>query len=170
MRQQLLHYLKVSMAETLPTEAFLSSKPEFKESWRPSAAARALWEAHSPLQRYELPHSSDDEAQSLVYLSLPNPSASDVILIVPGFNEGLVKYVQVSYELHTAGFSVVVYDHRGQGLSDREPHLVAEGREQNGHIEDFDGTLVADCVAIARDIAAPGHRRLHVLAHSMGGE
>jgi len=43
-----------------------------------------------------------------------NAKATDAVLIVQGFNETLHKYVEVVHELYSAGFSVALYDHRGQ--------------------------------------------------------
>jgi alpha-beta hydrolase superfamily lysophospholipase len=104
---------------------------------------------------------------------------------MPGFNEPMAKYVQTAFELYTsaAKVSVVLYDHRGQGLSDRSPNLPPTA-SQNGHFDDFDRECVADCVAMAKHASqvlglSPGladgkkeqekKRLLHVVAHSMGG-
>ena len=154
-----------SASEYFPTDAFLAGNPEFKDCWKPAKKVLALWE-RTPLQDFVPPHSPD---VALKFVAFRNPEASDAVLVVPGFNEPMLKYVQVAYELYVSGFSVFVYDHRGQGLSDRELQVQAEGRHQNGHIEDFFATKVADCVAFARGVVVPGHRRVHLLAHSMGG-
>ena len=151
----------------LPREEYLpKDNDHFVHCWWPSSAATSLWESN-PAESFSMPHCPE---VSLRYVALRNPVAADVVLVVPGFNEPFHKYIQVAYELFSAGFSVVVYDHRGQGLSDREPCLRAMGLEQNGYINNFMKSLVTDCVTMARLVAAPGHQRVHILAHSMGGK
>ena len=57
------------------------------------------------------------------FLPEQNPKATDAVLIVQGFNETLHKYVEVVHELYSAGFSVALYDHRGQVNDDSDDGL-----------------------------------------------
>jgi len=61
--------------------------------------------------------------------------------VLPGFNEPILRYVTLAHELYNApgrGFSVILMDHRGQGLSDREPGFdaSASGKMNNAYVED----------------------------------
>jgi len=136
----------------LPNDEVLSN-PKFADHWRPDAEAESLWN--------RFPYKSFKPSGANIKLNvkiLKNPSATDAVLLVTGFNEPMMKYVQTAFDLYSGsqgskGFSVVLFDHRGQGLSDRDPRLSLAGgakTEQNGHWEDFDDECVADFLAVAK--------------------
>jgi pimeloyl-ACP methyl ester carboxylesterase len=72
---------------------------------------------------------------------------------------------------------VVLLDHRGQGLSDREPGFdgTASGKANNAYVADFFQTCVGDVHALAEALkprvvkSGGGGGKLHLVAHSMGG-
>src|ERR1700733_11116618 len=66
------------------------------------------------------------------------PAADPVgsVVLSPGRTEHIEKYVEVVGELVRRGFSVVVHDWRGQGLSDR-----LTGGRLKGHARGFDDFL-----------------------------
>lgn len=90
--------------------------------------------------------------------------ARGVVVIVTGRSEWIEKYVEVAHDLQKSGCAVCLYDHFGQGGSDRP---LADS--QKGHIEDF-RFYVEDLVNLIDRVAGsyPG-RPLVLLAHSMGG-
>lgn len=90
--------------------------------------------------------------------------ARGTAVVFPGRTEFIEKYGRVVGRLRACGFSVVVIDWRGQGLSARNPaapHL--------GHVVDF-RHYQHDVAAL---LAHPEVERLpeprHLVAHSMGG-
>jgi lysophospholipase len=90
-----------------------------------------------------------------------------VCLILGGQTEFIEKYFEVIDELRAKGFSVVIFDWRGQGGSDR---LLPNRRK--AHIEDF-AAYDQDLNTVIRDVVKPlaasrGTKPI-VVAHSMGG-
>jgi lysophospholipase len=88
-------------------------------------------------------------------------------LILNGQTEFIEKYFEVIDEFRGRGFSVVTFDWRGQGGSDR---LLPERRK--AHIEDFAAydqdldTVIREAV---KPLAADGGGKPIAVAHSMGG-
>ncbi len=98
------------------------------------------------------------------YAHQPFANTRGTVLIVTGRAEFIEKYLEVAADLQTTGFSICIYDHAGQGGSDR---LLAD--RQKGHIDDF-STYVEDLRRlICRLLEAGAPRPLVLLAHSMGG-
>lgn len=89
------------------------------------------------------------------------------LVIVSGRTESMLKYKELVRDLWNDGWSVYLYDHRGQGLSDREPEV--KDTPQKGHVHEFQD-FVADLRAfVAGQVLPAGHPRHVLLAHSMGG-
>ncbi|BDD87506.1 alpha/beta fold hydrolase [Desulfofustis limnaeus] len=90
--------------------------------------------------------------------------AAKVLICVSGRTEFLEKYLETAYDLRNSGYSLVMYDHSGQGGSDR---LLAD--REKGHIDDF-SLYVRDLRSVIDTVAGAGNRRqLMLLGHSMGG-
>lgn len=93
-----------------------------------------------------------------------NPGA---VVFVSGRAESYVKYHELIYDLYHRGYSVFIYDHRGQGLSD--PILEGPGDERKGYVENFDD-YVEDLNTFIEGIVRPTRpKKMFLLAHSMGG-
>lgn len=91
------------------------------------------------------------------------------VVVVNGRTETLLKYQELAFDLFRQGYSVYLYDHRGQGLSEREPDVAAADKRQRGHVVQFD-SFVDDLRSFMRQVVRPaGHRQHFLLAHSMGG-
>lgn len=99
-----------------------------------------------------------------------NASRRGAIVIAAGYTENMRKYSETAFDLYQAGFSVFLYDHRGQGYSQRllpDPTL--------GTIDEFD--YFADdlhqfvTTVVRKDLRGTNQSLDHVylLAHSMGG-
>jgi lysophospholipase len=89
-----------------------------------------------------------------------------VCLLLNGQTEFIEKYFEVIDELRARGFSVVTFDWRGQGGSDR---LLPDRRK--AHIEDFaeyDQNLDTVIREVVKPMMAEGKKPI-ALAHSMGG-
>lgn len=90
------------------------------------------------------------------------PHGPGTIILVQGRAEFIEVYGEVIAQLCQRGYSVVAYDHRGQGGSQSRP-----GR--GGHVRRY-GDYVDDLAAVVRHAAALDlPRPFHVVAHSMGG-
>lgn len=91
------------------------------------------------------------------------------VVVVNGRTESYLKYQQLAYELTQQGYQVLMFDHRGQGLSARltdNPH--------KGHIEDFqqyidDMHQLVSRIVLAEKVQADKKLPLYLLGHSMGG-
>lgn len=127
--------------ETAPYRADLAQAP---------AGARAVWVR------------ADDNVRLRVALHATGDKGT--VLIFPGRTEWVEKYGLLVGDLAAAGYSALVIDWRGQGLSDR---LLDDPLK--GHVVDFpdyqmDVQAALDC---ARDADLP--EPFFVIAHSMGG-
>lgn len=128
--------------------------PEFYQQTLPE-----FWHQHA--QPGEI---SGVEGVPLRYVALRNPASHDAILVVNGRIESYIKYQELAYDLYQQGYSVYLYDHRGQGFSGRlltDPH--------KGHVVHFDD-YVRD-LKVFRDqvVMADQPTHLFLLSHSMGG-
>lgn len=85
-----------------------------------------------------------------------------------GFNEPMIKYFEVVEAFHIAGFSVCLYDHRSQCLSNREKKL-SKAEPQIAWVESF-SSLVDDGIDVAVEARKVTEAQsVHLFAHSMGG-
>ncbi|MDG3042148.1 alpha/beta fold hydrolase [Roseicyclus marinus] len=86
------------------------------------------------------------------------------VLMMPGRTEYCEKYGRVAADLAAAGYGMVTFDWRGQGLADRPEH-----RRDMGHVMSFD-EYRQDVAAFRGAISAlhlPGP--FFLIGHSMGG-
>ena len=61
------------------------------------------------------------DGTSLRYGVLPTDGTPrGAVLLLPGYSEFIEKYLETGSELQRAGYSVLLLDWRGQGLSDRK--------------------------------------------------
>lgn len=119
--------------------------------------------------RHSATFSGKDGIQLAYEMYLQHGPEQDAVILVSGRAESYVKYHELVYDLYQNGYSVFVYDHRGQGLSDRI--LEGPGDEHKGYVKDFDD-YVQDLNAFIQNVVVkqePKPRRVFLLAHSMGG-
>lgn len=95
----------------------------------------------------------------------PSPKeAKGTILMFPGRTEYVEKYGRVAVDMAAAGYAMVAFDYRGQGLADRPAH-----RRDMGHVLSFDEyrqDIAAFRAALAPlDLPQPWF----MIGHSMGG-
>lgn len=101
----------------------------------------------------------------LNYYSFSSSKNSKTLVILPGRTEPALKYAELVYDLSNLGFNIYVFDHQGQGASDR----LLKGTDK-GHVKVF--------VDYARDLSgwldevvipeSKGQER-YLISHSMGG-
>lgn len=145
-----------------PSASVAAASPE---SGRSDAIA-ALWDRG---EAHEFPGVANVPIRSRSFV---RPDQSGAVVISSGRTECTLKYRELIYDLHQAGYSVYILDHRGQGFSGR---MLAD--PQIGHVDAFDDyvtdlkTYVDRVVRPSQDRvrAAGGGGPLFLLAHSMGG-
>jgi lysophospholipase len=87
------------------------------------------------------------------------------VWMMPGRTEYIEKYGRIAADLAAAGYGMVSFDWRGQGLSDRPQH-----RRDMGHVVSFD-EYREDVAAFRAALARLGRDAgpIYLIAHSMGG-
>ena len=96
-----------------------------------------------------------------------HPRAKGVFVVINGFTESWMKYGELFYDLYQEGYSIISYDHRGQGVS---PHLILD-HPQVGFVDHF-SDYSNDMNEFMAKIVTPMHHHrggLFLLANSMGG-
>jgi len=97
------------------------------------------------------------------YAMMLQPHPSPAVIVSNGRIESYLKYSELAAELYQLGYSVYLYDHRGQGLSQR---LAQDA--QLGHLDDFNH-YIADLDMLINQIVLPARHTRHILlGHSMG--
>lgn len=93
-----------------------------------------------------------------------NQTHTKPLVIIPGWSESSLKYMELAYDLIQHSFSpVYVLDHRGQGLSGR----VLKDREKS-YVKDF--LFYSKDMEIFLNIISSRHpkKKPYLIAHSMG--
>jgi lysophospholipase len=108
---------------------------------------------------------------SYVAFRPPQPPRA-ALVIVNGFGESYLYYAELIHDLtvrnRDLGYAVYLYDHRGQGFSDRLLPRRDERDYQRGHVDDF-ASYVADLETfLDRVVAVDRVTPVFVWAHSMG--
>lgn len=102
-------------------------------------------------------------AGAIRYSAKQGQAGRGSIVIVPGRTEFIEKYMELCWDLRNLDYAICVYDHLGQGKSDRQ----LEDREK-GHITDFN-IYVSDLIKIIESVVLPAQSGpVYLLAHSMG--
>ena len=110
-------------------------------------------------------------------MSFRSPGSDKGIVISNGRTESFIKYKEVVYDLWHAGYSVYVFDHRGQGFSGRILQPASEGSSSEakralreiGHVERFNDYVDDLKTFVDRVVKPDSNRNLALLTHSMGG-
>ena len=111
----------------------------------------------------ELNYFSSFDSLKIAYKYFPVKNSKATIVIASGRTEGMVKYPELIYDLNNNGYSVYIYDHRGQGFSGR---ITTDLRL--GYVKDF-FDYVKDLKYFVKNIVKHD-KKLFLLAHSMGGQ
>ncbi|EGM77814.1 lysophospholipase [Rheinheimera sp. A13L] len=109
------------------------------------------------------------DGTSLHYVLMRPEQVKATVVVVNGRTESYLKYQELAYQLTEQGYQVLMFDHRGQGLSARltdNPH--------KGHIEDFqhyidDMHQLISRVVLADKVQADQKLPMYLIGHSMGG-
>ena len=95
-------------------------------------------------------------------LSVETPKA--LVVIANGRTESYLKYKDLAHQLNLNGSAVLLYDHRGQGLSDR---MLSDPRK--GYVKSFDDYVGDLKLLFETQVVAQNPPKTILLAHSMGG-
>lgn len=99
----------------------------------------------------------------LYHQAFENPNAKGKIVIVNGYTENTLKYRELIYNFYQAGYSVYIYDHRGQGASDR----LTKNRTL-AHIQKWEHFQI-DLRTFIDTIIPQNKLPTFIFSHSMGG-
>ncbi|PJG85986.1 alpha/beta fold hydrolase [Conservatibacter flavescens] len=92
-----------------------------------------------------------------------SPEVRKLLIIVNGRAENMLKWTEVAFDFYHQGYDVLVFDHRGQGYSQR---LLAD--PEKGYIDEF-RFYAEDMHKIIENVTALfPYQSQHLLAHSMG--
>lgn len=100
----------------------------------------------------------------LQYAARRETAGHTALVVVSGRTEFMEKYAELFYDLRQAGLSFYIYDHRGQGSSQR---LLADPRK--GHVDSFADYVEDLGIFLATVVRPDTPRHIVLLSHSMGG-
>ena len=112
---------------------------------------------------------SADGIHSLSGVKFIHSQAKGLILVINGRAESWLKYGELFYDLYQAGYTIISYDHRGQGLS---PRLI-NGNPEVGYVDHFDNyvrdldELISTVVPLNR--SSCDSKGPYLIANSLGG-
>ena len=161
------------MPAPLPPRWLQKTTQEQQETHQSMVQALHYFE-YFPLQTF----SSDVDGIDLAYRKItsqhspidpPTDAPTDTLLILLGFGEGMNKYCELVQTLaaRLPSLTIYIYDHRGQGFSDRESVVQ---QPLLAHITDWKA-YVLDAEQFVRTLVRPTSptQRLHLFTHSTGG-
>lgn len=95
------------------------------------------------------------------HLIQPESAVRKLMILVNGRAENMLKWSELAYDFYHQGYDVLLFDHRGQGYSQR---IIP----QKGHLDEF-RFYVDDMTKIIEKVTALfSYSTQHLLAHSMG--
>lgn len=95
------------------------------------------------------------------HLIQPESAVRKLMILVNGRAENMLKWTELAYDFYHQGYDVLLFDHRGQGYSQR---IIP----QKGHLDEF-RFYVDDMAKIIEKVTALfNYSTQHLLAHSMG--
>jgi lysophospholipase len=138
----------------------LSQEAEFEEHFE--NIIKPHWEKNLKSGVFK---ASGNEDLNIAYAVSKVDDEEGAIVISSGRTESYLKYQELIYDLNRNKYSVYIHDHRGQGYSDR---LLKDDRHK-GHVEKFDDYVMDLNVFIEKVVKPKSHKKMFLLAHSMGG-
>jgi lysophospholipase len=145
-------------------EVTLTTESELKQP-ATAAAIESFWSSTGRSGTFE-----GQRGVRIAFMRFEQPQGSrqaGAIIIVSGRTESMLKYKETVRDLYRAGYSVYIHDHRGQGLSGREPETAST--PEKGHVSDFQYYVDDLRKFIATQVLPAGQPKHFLLAHSMGG-
>ncbi|WP_439328300.1 alpha/beta fold hydrolase [Lonepinella sp. BR2357] len=125
----------------------------------------ALAELYPFAQQFPIQYLVGKRHCQLAYRHFTQPQSDQrkLIVLVNGRAENILKWSELAYDFYQQGFDVLVFDHRGQGYSQR---LLTD--PEKGHLDEF--RFYADDMAkiIEKCTVDFNYQRQHIVAHSLG--
>ena len=87
-----------------------------------------------------------------------------LVILANGRAENILKWTEIAYDFFHAGYDVLVFDHRGQGYSQR---LLAD--PEKGYLDEFRFYVDDMANLIEKVTALYDYSRQFILSHSLGG-
>ncbi|AWP54301.1 TPA: alpha/beta hydrolase [Haemophilus influenzae] len=95
------------------------------------------------------------------HLIQPESAVRKLMILVNGRAENMLKWTELAYDFYHQGYDVLLFDHRGQGYSQR---IIP----QKGHLDEFRFYIDDMAKIIEKVTALFSYSTQHLLAHSMG--
>ncbi|AWX16170.1 lysophospholipase [Mergibacter septicus] len=116
-------------------------------------------------ERFPLHYLTGNKGIRLAYRHFQHPKPADNLLIlINGRAENLLKWTEIAFDFYQLGYDILVFDHRGQGYSDR---LLTD--KEKGYIDQFRFYVDdLDCL-IQHIVNQNSYKHQYLIAHSMGG-
>ncbi|WP_386697870.1 alpha/beta fold hydrolase [Lonepinella sp. MS14436] len=92
-----------------------------------------------------------------------NPAQRKLIILVNGRAESILKWTELAYDFYHQGFDVLLFDHRGQGYSQR---LLKD--PDKGHLDEFRFYMDDMAKIIEKITALYDYQSQQIVAHSLG--
>jgi lysophospholipase len=116
------------------------------------------------MRRVRAARSAVQRGVTLRHLRIEHPDERAAVIFVCGYHEFFLKYGELFNDLRDAGLSFYCCDLRGQGFSN---HLDPDS--QVAHVERWERYVEDLASFVDQVVMARPHRRLFLLAHSIGG-
>ena len=123
----------------------------------------ALAELLPFFEQFPTQYLSGEQNIKLAYRHLVQPESTvrKLMILVNGRAENMLKWTELAYDFYQQGYDVLLFDHRGQGYSQR---IIP----QKGHLDEF--RFYTDDMAkiIEKTTALYAYQAQYILSHSLG--
>ncbi|PVX39231.1 lysophospholipase [Pasteurella langaaensis DSM 22999] len=86
-----------------------------------------------------------------------------LVILVNGRAENILKWTEIAYDFFLSGYDVLIFDHRGQGYSQR---LLKDS--EKGYVDEFRFYAEDMAKIIEKVTALYDYQQQHIVAHSLG--
>lgn len=125
----------------------------------------ALSQLQPFVEQFPIQHLQGKNNCQLAYRHIAHeePQQRQLVVLVNGRAENLLKWTELAYDFFLSGYDVLLFDHRGQGYSQR---LLQD--PDKGHLDEF--CFYTDDMAkiIAHATALYDYKAQYIVAHSLG--
>ena len=116
-------------------------------------------------KKYEVKKFKGKKGKELAYICFNKKGAKDVLIFSSGRCESIPRYFEFAYDIFHSQLkaNICLYDHRGQGLSER---IISDPRK--GHVDNF-SYYTDDIIKFMEILKSKGSSKLFLWGQSMGG-
>lgn len=116
------------------------------------------------VEQFPMQYIEANQQKKIAFRYFTHQTHQKLIVLVNGRAENILKWSEVAYDFYQQGFDVLLFDHRGQGFSER----LLKDREK-GYIDRFQYYLDDMDLVIQTVLRQKVYSKQYLLAHSMGG-